>query len=115
MREASLVSSSIARLVAALLTLAVVVVPSVMRARQHVELREGTRLSIRLNWESDAPPQRALPDAASRDDAAVVDAVVIDPEPRRISRAECLTAEPVPQTPFDNAPDFFRGPPSLFI
>jgi hypothetical protein len=35
---------------------ALVLVPTVMRARQHLSLHENTRLSIRLNWQSDAPP-----------------------------------------------------------
>jgi hypothetical protein len=46
---------------------AAVVVVTTLRSPQHIDLLDSTRLSIRLSWQSDTPPHRAL---VSRDDAS---------------------------------------------
>jgi hypothetical protein len=108
---------SIVRVLASLLVTAFVVVPTIMRARQHVELRDSTSLSIRLNWTSDAPPQKEflVPSPELRKTTDPI-AVVEPPGPLRLvpgvqSAADIL----VRRTAFHNAPDLFRGPPSLFL
>jgi hypothetical protein len=92
---------------------ALVIVPTIMRARQHVELRDSPRLSIRLNWQSDTPPQKSLvtPDDASALAVATV-TVVQQPQAARVRPRVHAYAEPIVQPPFDNAPNLFRGPPS---
>jgi hypothetical protein len=104
---------TIARCIALLLAASVVIVPSVMRAKQRVDLRDSTRLSIRLNWQSDAPPQKQL--------LAPTAIVVAVPAPAgRLVESDYVSKIPLappadgtlPNTAFDNAPDLFRGPPS---
>lgn len=104
---------SIVRAVTSLLVTALVAVPTVMRAHQHVELRDTTRLTIRLNWQSDAPPQKHLFGL----DAQVqgTPSPVIDLHRPRLRHAGTLTDEPIRHSPFDRVPDTFRGPPSLFV
>ena len=101
------------RISALVLLLSLVIVPTVMRSRQHIELRETTRLSIRLNWQSDTPPQRGLP-APTAVAAAVTPAALSQaPSPAPARAAEHDGHAPPPQVPLDNAPDRFRGPPSV--
>src|SRR5262245_40688704 len=65
-----------ARLGACVVVAALVIVPTIMRSRQHVELRDSTRLSIRLNWQSDIRPHRSL---VTRDDATTSSAATPAP------------------------------------
>ena len=100
--------------IALLIIAAVVIVPTIMRSRQHVDLRDSTRLSIRLNWQSDAPPHRLL---VSRDDASSWAVgpigVVEEPPPGHVLPCPRVCADPIVQSPSDNAPDLYRGPPSF--
>jgi len=102
----------VARLSAFVIIAALVIVPTIMRSRQHVESRDSTRLSIRLNWQSDTPPQKSLvtPDDASALVVATVN--VVQPQAARVRPRVHVYAEPIVQPPFDNAPNLFRGPPS---
>jgi hypothetical protein len=102
--------------VAPLLITAVIVVPTIMRARQHVELRDSTRLSIRLNWQADALPQKKFLVAQSpiRSHAGAF-VVTLQPETTAIASRALAVDAPAPPTVFDNAPDLFRGPPSRSI
>ena len=104
----------VARAFVLVIAAALVIVPTVMRARQHVELRDTTRLSIRLNWQSDAPPQKSLiaPDDGPVAAAAPV-ALVQQPHAARVTPRVHAYDEPVLLPPFDNSPDLFRGPPAL--
>jgi hypothetical protein len=105
----------VVRLAVVTIVAAIVMVPTVMRSRQHIELRDSTRLSIRLNWQGYTPPQKHLLAPSAHDRIVITRAVLIEPEtPRRWPTAG-PTDQPVRQTPLDNAPDLFRGPPSLFI
>ena len=93
------------------IAIALVAVPTIMRARQHVELRDATRLSIRLNWQSAAPPQKPIlaPDSAS---AVVPIALAQQPHPARVTPRVHALDEPVTRPLFDNSPDLLRGPPA---
>jgi hypothetical protein len=108
-------SRLVIRLAVAAIVAALVIVPTVMRSRQHIELRDSTRLSIRLNWQGDAPPQKCLFDSHANDRVVITRPALIEPETPRRWPAVSPTDQPVRQTPFDNAPDLFRGPPSLFV
>jgi hypothetical protein len=111
----SALSRLIVRLVVTLLAMAVVVVPTVMRSRQHVDLRDTTRLSIRLNWQSDAPPQKDLAVKDPRAGAVVARLSLDDPSAVQRVVRHVPETNPIPLTPFDNSPDCFRGPPALFL
>ena len=106
--------AAVGRLIAFAIAAALVVVPTVLRSRQHVELRDSTRISIRLNWQSDAPPQKDAfaPDTTAAD-AIVPTTLLQQPHaPRLVSRVRVFD-EPVVQPLFENAPDLLRGPPAL--
>ena len=96
------------------LSAALIVVPALMRSHQHVDLRDRTRLSIRLNWQSEAPTQkdRLLSDHDGSDAVAPA-ALVQQPHAPRVTPRVRAKDEPVSQSPFDKAPDPLRGPPSL--
>jgi hypothetical protein len=101
-----------ARSIAIALVGVVVIVPTVTRSRRHITLRESTRLGIRMNWQSDAPPERPIvaPDDLSTRTSATVAAV----QPLRDLRfppARKTVAEPIVQSPFDDVLDLFRRPP----
>ena len=98
---------------ALVIALALVAVPTIMRARQHVELHDTTRLSIKLNWQSATPPQRAMlaPDDAVSG-AVVPSALAQQPHAARVTPRVHAFDEPVTQPLLDNAPDLLRGPPA---
>jgi hypothetical protein len=86
-----------------------------MRARQHVDLRDSTRLSIRLNWQGVAPPQKHLPAAHSLVWSVVgAAAVIVHPQIPRIPTRSPDDVQ-TPPSLFDNAPDLLRGPPARSI
>jgi len=91
---------------------ALVLVPTVMRARQRVERRETTRLSIRLNWQSEAPPRiiDVAPDKASSD-TGVLSTLAQPPRVRAAAPAHAFD-EPVAQPISGDPPDPLRGPPT---
>ena len=92
---------------------ALVLVPTVMRARQHLSLHENTRLSIRLNWQSDAPPRMHVVAITTRGNAALMPRVfAIQPPSRLLPRVPAFD-EPVVRPFLDNSPDPQRGPPVL--
>lgn len=101
-----------ARFSAMALVAALVLVPTVLRARQRVELRDTIRLSIRLNWQSDAP--RVIADVArddARADTVVPSRLAQQPHPAHVAPRTHAFDEPVAQPLFDNSPDLLRGPP----
>ena len=102
------------RLSALLVALSLVVVPTVMRSRQRVEQRDTTRLSIRLNWQSETPPQKdlAVPDRPAVDAPASI-ALVQPLLVPGVAARPAARDERLPQTPLESAPDVVRGPPSL--
>jgi hypothetical protein len=102
----------IARSIACAIVAALVIVPTITRSRHHIRLRPSTRLSIRLNWQSDTPPQRTIvaPDYGS---ARLVAAVtpVQPPQDARFSPHVRIGEEPTVRSPFENVLDLFRRPP----
>jgi|SRR5262245_52526864 len=104
-----------ARLGACAVVAALVIVPTIMRSRQHIELRDSTRLSIRLNWQSDIRPYRSLVTRAdaTTSSAATPALLVWQPDVVWVTLRVHACADPlVVRPPFDNAPDLFRGPPA---
>jgi hypothetical protein len=94
------------------LAIALVLVPAVARARQHVERREATRLSIRHSWIGVAPPSKA---SVSPQPVVVVPAIVAQPEPCPASRCAVFSVEPALHHILEPSPDPLRGPPSARI
>jgi len=94
------------------LATALVLVPTIARARQHVEHRDATRLSVKHSWLGVAPPTKA-----SISSIAPVQAAVLPPSIVEIDRGHlvarvdpaCSWAPRIVETlPFDSP----RGPPS---
>jgi len=94
----------------AILAIALVLVPTIKRAQQHVEHRDATRLSIKHSWIGVAPPTKA--DVAPQP-IVILPALAADPEPARVARSRPVVAEPAPHPVFDFSPDPLRGPPSV--
>jgi hypothetical protein len=95
------------------IVVSLVLVPTVMRARQHLSLHENTRLSIRLNWQSDTPPRMHVVAITTRGHAALTPRVfAIQPPSRLLSRVPAFD-EPVVRPFLANSPDPLRGPPVL--
>ncbi len=91
------------------LAVALVLVPAVARARQQVEHRDETRLSIKHSWLGVAPQSKAFvppqPDV-------VLPAIASDPGPgRRAARGLVITV-PTPRAVRHNFRDPLRGPPA---
>ena len=84
-----------------------------MRSQERVDLRETTRLSIRLNWQGNTPPDRGLPAPQVHVVAVVPDAVAPTVHSLRVAPAHDPGAPPA-LLPLDNVPDRFRGPPPVF-
>jgi hypothetical protein len=99
------------RVVIAILAVAVVLVPTIKRAQQHVEHRDATRLSIKHSWIGVAPPTKAH---VAPQPIAILPALAADPEPARVVRGRPVVADPAPHPVFDFSPDPLRGPPSAF-
>jgi hypothetical protein len=88
---------------------ALVVVPTVARARQHVDRRDATRLSIKYSWVGVAPPTKAS--------AAAVQVAVLPAPAVRIDRSPAVSPVHVVRhaavRPVDDTiTDPLRGPPS---
>jgi hypothetical protein len=90
---------------------AIVLVPAVARARQRVEHRDATRLSIKHSWIGIAPPTKTV--VAPRQ-IVVVPAIAIQPGPRQVLRLAAVAPPPALHPVLDLSPDPLRGPPSAF-
>jgi hypothetical protein len=100
---------------ALIVAVALVLVPTIMRARQHVSLHETTRLSIRLNWQSDAPPRMHAASAESSASSATAPReLATRPQPSRVTPRVHVFDEPIVHLLVDTTPDPLRGPPALF-
>jgi hypothetical protein len=93
----------------AVIALALVLVPTLARARQQVERRDSTRLSIKHSWVGVAPPTKASVTTAP---VAVLPAVAprverLSPQPRIL----CDGTVTLHESPQDLS-DPLRGPPS---
>ena len=95
-----------------LVTTALLLVPAIVRARQHLIPRDDIRPSVRLNWIGVTPPKD---DLAQR---ATTDALELPLASRERSEAPCFLArsfaldQPVPNSQRDNSPCVLRGPPT---
>ena len=89
---------------------ALVLVPAVARARQHVDQRDATRLSIKHNWIGVAPPTKAI---VAPQSIVVIAAVAAAPEPHSLSRLAVITPAPALHPVLQFSRDPLRGPPSI--
>jgi hypothetical protein len=88
---------------------ALVLVPTIARARQRVEVRDATRLSIRNSWVGVTPPTKAS--VAPITIAVVPTPAALPPEPARTARAVPAVAPTVVRVELSRL-EPLRGPPS---
>jgi hypothetical protein len=88
---------------------ALVIVPTVARANQHVERRDSTRLSIRHSWIGVAPPTKAF---VAPVEAAVLPPPVVEVDHNRAVSFVSVAWSVAPCALCDNVSDPLRGPPS---
>ena len=100
------------RLFIAAIAIALVLVPTITRAQQHVEHRDATRLSIKHSWIGVAPPTKAL---VATQQVVVAPAIGADREPPRFVTPRAPSVEPARHPVLDLSPDPLRGPPSVLI
>lgn len=105
-----MISKVVTRLSCLALAVALVLVPTMARARQHVEHRDATRLSIKHSWLGVAPPSRATVTAQP---IVAVPAIVSLPEPPRVARLAPPAATPSVHPVLAQSLDPLRGPPAL--
>jgi len=91
---------------------ALVLVPTAARARQHVEHRDTTRLSIRHSWLGVAPPTKA---SVAPVQVAVLPPPVVEIDHSRVISLVHAARSVAPRTVYDSLTDPLRGPPSLLI
>ena len=97
---------------------ALVLVPTIARARQHVEHRDATRLSIKHSWIGVAPPTKvsiASASIAPGQTAAVLPPPIVEIGPGHIvARVDsaCTQARRIVDTLQFDSP---RGPPSPIV
>jgi len=94
------------------LAAALVLVPTIARARQHVEHRDATRLSIKHSWVGVAPPTKASISWVAAYQAAVLPPPIVEigrgAFVARVDPARSRAPRIVDALPFDSP----RGPPS---
>jgi hypothetical protein len=88
---------------------ALVLVPTVARARQHVERHDATRLSIKHSWLGVAPPTKASVAPAQ---VAVVPPPVVQIDRNRLAARLAPAHDPAPRILDGQRLDPPRGPPS---
>jgi len=93
----------------AILAVALILVPTIKRAQQHVEHRDATRLSIRHNWIGVAPPTKA---AIAPQQVLVPPMLGPELARPRFAMPPAGWVEPVRHSAVDLSPDPLRGPPS---
>jgi hypothetical protein len=96
----------------AAIVLAIVVVPAAARARQHIERRDATRLSIKHSWIGVAPPTKAT---ITLKQIVTLPIIAERAEPARVVIRRLLVVEPTPHPVVDLSPDLLRGPPPVFF
>jgi hypothetical protein len=88
---------------------ALVVVPTVARARQQIDRREATRLSIKHSWVGIAPPTKA---SVTPTQVAVLPAPIVRIETGRVGLHVPLVWNAAPRSIRHESSDPLRGPPS---
>ena len=86
-----------------------VLVPTIARARQHVEHRDATRLSIKHSWVGVTPPTKASVAAAQ---VAVLPPPVMETGPDRVAARVVPAHSSAPLIADGERLDPPRGPPS---
>jgi|SRR5690349_2180200 hypothetical protein len=97
------------RLAVLAIAVALVLVPTIKRAQQHVEHRDATRLSIKHNWIGVAPPTKA---ALAPQQILTLPAIGAKADPPRVVDRGSVPVEPVRHPVLDLSPEPLRGPPS---
>jgi hypothetical protein len=108
----STTSSFVRRLLSAaivVLAVALVLVPTAARARQHVDRQDATRLSIKHSWLGIAPPTKA---AVAPVQAAILPPPVVEIDHSRAVSFVCIARSVAPRAVYDDLSDPLRGPPS---
>jgi hypothetical protein len=98
------------RLAILAIAVALVLVPTIKRAQQHVEHRDATRLSIKHNWIGVAPPTKA---AIAPRQILTLPGIGVEADPSPVVARRPAPVEPVRHPVLDRSPDPLRGPPSL--
>jgi hypothetical protein len=91
---------------------ALVVVPTVARARQRVEHHDTTRLSIKHSWLGVAPPTKA---SVAPVRAAVLPLPVVELDRSRFGARVAPACPPAPRIVYCRWFDPLRGPPSRHV
>ena len=97
------------RLAVLALATAIVIVPTIARARQQVEHRDATRLSIKHSWVGVAPPSKA---SVTPQPIVALPPIAAEREPQRVERRPLSIPPPAVHPVLDQAPDPLRGPPT---
>jgi hypothetical protein len=90
------------------LAMAVILVPTIKRAQQHVEDRDATRLSIKHSWIGIVPPAKA---SIAPQQIVTLPPLVATPEPSRVVKRPPVVVEPALHPVLELSPDPLRGPP----
>jgi len=93
----------------AMLVVALVLVPTAARAKQQVERKDATRLSIKHSWLGVAPPTKA---SVAPVQAAVLPPPVVEIDHSRAVSFVCVARSVAPRAVYDDLSDPLRGPPS---
>ena len=91
------------------LAAALVLVPTATRARQQVERKDATRLSIKNSWLGVAPPTKASVAPAQ---VAVLSPPAVEIDPSRAISFVQTAWSAAPRAVCDDPSDPLRGPPS---
>jgi len=100
----------VARIGVLAITIALVLVPTIARARQQVDHRDATRLSIRHNWLGVAPPSKT---SVAPEPVVALPTITRAPEPCRLGPRRPVVVEQEPYPVLTLFRDPLRGPPSL--
>jgi hypothetical protein len=92
------------------LAVALILVPAIKRAQQHVEHRDATRLSIKHSWIGLVPPTKAT--IAPQPIVIALPPLVATAEPAKVVKRDHVVVELALHPVFDLSPDPLRGPPS---
>jgi hypothetical protein len=95
------------RLAVLALAAAIVLVPTIARAQQHVERRDATRLSIKHSWVGVAPPTKA----SVTPQPIVSLPVDAEREAPRVEHDAIPAPVPTLRSILEQSPDSLRGPP----
>jgi hypothetical protein len=96
------------RLAVLALGTAIVLVPTIARARQHVERHDATRLSIKHSWVGVAPPSKA---SVTPQPVVALPPIAAEREAPRVEHGAIPAPAPALRSILEQSPDPLRGPP----